>query len=252
MGIKDKNIFDKIRRNNPYFEDFITRSIYNSNAIEGNTISYAETYAIVFNQNDMKISAQPREIYEAINLKYAMNYILRHLDEDITADYIKDIAILINKNIDEIDGFRKEKVYIRGAVHIPPEPAYVPSLIQELLYDYREWAERDIFENMAEFHILFERIHPFKDGNGRTGRVLLSKEFLKNGYPPLIIPIEDRATYMKLLAEQNIGGLASFFKEKIDVETIRMKEFGIVLEETEIQKKPVHPIPIQQPKGPKL
>lgn len=252
MGIKDKNIYDKIRRNNPYFEDFITRSIYHSNAIEGNTISYAETYAIIFNDNNMTISAQPREIYEAINLKYAMNYILRNLDEDITADYIKEIGVLINKNIDEIDGFRKERVFIRGAVHIPPEAAYVPQLVQELLYDYRHHSTGDIFRDMADFHIRFERIHPFKDGNGRTGRVLLSKEFLKNGYPPLIIPIEDRSSYMNLLANQDIDGLAKLLKEKTVSESVRIKEFGIVLEEAELQKKPIPQIPIQQPKGPKL
>lgn len=252
MGIKDKNIFDKIRRNNPYFEDFVTRSIYNSNAIEGSTISYAETYAIVFNQNDMKISAKPREIYEAINLKYAMNHILKTLNEDITADYIKDIAILINKNIDEIDGFRKERVFIRGAVHIPPEPAYVPHLVQELLYDYRNHSSGDIFRDMAEFHIRFERIHPFKDGNGRTGRVLLSKEFLKNGYPPVIISIDDRSAYMNLLANQDTDGLAKLLKEKVVVESARMREFGIVLEDREPEKKVVSVTPIHKPKSPKL
>ena len=71
MSIKSKTLCDKIRRNKPYFEDFITRSIYNSNAIEGNTLSYYDTYAIVFNDNSI-IHAKPREIYEAINLKYAM------------------------------------------------------------------------------------------------------------------------------------------------------------------------------------
>lgn len=251
MGIKDKNIFDKIRRNNPYFEDFITRSIYNSNAIEGNTISYAETYAIVFNQNDMKVTAQPREIYEAINLKYAMNSILKTLDEEITAEYMKKIAILINKNIDEIDGFRKEKVFIKGAEHIPPEPAYVPMMVQELLYDYRKNTSDDIFHKLAEFHLRFERIHPFKDGNGRTGRVLLAKEFMRNGYPPLIITIEDRAKYMNLLAAQDVDGLSAFMKERVTFESKRMKDFGIIIEDE-------NPSPAQKTivnreiKGPKL
>ena len=67
MGIRDKNIYNKIKRNNPYFEDFITRSVYHSNAIEGNTLSYAETYAIIFNDNSMKVRAKPRELYEVRN-----------------------------------------------------------------------------------------------------------------------------------------------------------------------------------------
>lgn len=229
MGIKEKDIYDKIRRNNPYFEDFITRSIYHSNAIEGNTISYAETYAIVFNDNDLKITAKPREIYEAINLKYAMDYILKHLNDELSTELIKEIAVRINKNIDEIDGYRKEQVFIRGAEHIPPEPAYVPQLIQELLYNYRKNDTEDIFYKLAEFHVGFERIHPFKDGNGRTGRVLLSKEFMKNGYPPFIIPLEDRAKYMNFLAKQDVEGFAAYIKLRISAEMERMKTFGIIV-----------------------
>ena len=60
-GNKDKNILDKIKRNNPYFEDFITVSEYHSNAIEGNTLSYAETYSIIFNDNSMTIHKTPRK-----------------------------------------------------------------------------------------------------------------------------------------------------------------------------------------------
>ncbi len=232
MGIKNKDIYDKIRRNNPYFEDFITRSIYHSNAIEGNTISYAETYSIVFNQNDMTITAKPREIYEAINLKYALNYVLQNLEEELSSGLMKDIAIYINKNINEIDGFRKAPVFIRGAEHIPPEAPYIPQLIQELLYNYRNSSE-DIFYKLAELHIGFERIHPFSDGNGRTGRILITKELLRHGYPPMVIPLEDRAKYMNFLARQDICGFAKYIEERANEERDRMKNFGILLPELE-------------------
>ena len=136
MGIKNKNIVSKIKRNTPYFEDLITRSIYHSNAIEGNTLSFAETYAIVFNQNNLKINALPREIYEAINLKYALNYCFNHINDDISATLIKGIAIKINKNINDIDGFRKTQVYIRGAEHIPPSSYEIPRRLSEIIYNY--------------------------------------------------------------------------------------------------------------------
>lgn len=228
MGIKNKDIYDKIRRNIPYFEDFVTRSIYHSNAIEGNTISYAETYSIVFNQNDMVVTAKPREIYEAINLKYALNHVLQNLESDLSSDLIKEIAVLINKNINEIDGFRKGPVYIRGAEHIPPEAAYVPQLVQELLYNYRNSSE-DIFCKIAGLHIGFERIHPFSDGNGRTGRIIIAKELMKEGYPPIVIPLEDRARYMDFLAGQSISGFAKYIEEKVNEEKERMQHFGILL-----------------------
>lgn len=232
MGIKNKDVYDKIRRNNPYFEDFITRSVYHSNAIEGNTISYAETYSIVFNQNDITITAKPREIYEAINLKYALSHVLQHLEDDLSSGLMKELAILINKNINEIDGFRKGPVYIRGAEHVPPEAAYVPQLVQELLYDYRNSTE-DIFYKIAKLHLDFERIHPFSDGNGRTGRILIAKELMKNGYPPMVIPLEDRAKYMKFLADQNTAELAKYFEKKVEEERERMSRFGISLPPTE-------------------
>ena len=67
---------DFLLQNRSYFEDIITRSVYHSNAIEGNTLSYAETYAIIWNDNSFQIRATPQELYEVINLKYALSYAL--------------------------------------------------------------------------------------------------------------------------------------------------------------------------------
>lgn len=124
-----------IKRNNDYFEDYITRSVYHSNAIEGNTLSYYETYQIIFNCSSDEIlnNVKPRELYEAINLKYAMDYIFKHMEDDLTASYLIDIAKLINKNISEISSFRTGPVFIMGAEHIPPNAADVPRLINELI-----------------------------------------------------------------------------------------------------------------------
>lgn len=228
MSIAKKDIYDSIRRNTPYFEDFITRSVHHSNAIEGSTLSYAETYAILFNDNNMVVSAKPREIYEAINLKYALHYVLENLEEELSASLIKKVGIYINKNLNEIDGFRTNQVFIRGAEHVPPEAVYVPQLIQELLYAYRT-SECNIFLRLAEFHIQFERIHPFIDGNGRTGRILLSKELMKEGFPPVIISVEQRADYMKFIAEQDVQRLAELIRKNVIAEFERMQKFGIRL-----------------------
>ena len=99
---------DCINSNFSYFQDFISRSTYHSNAIEGNTLSYAETYAILWNDNSFKVSAEPREWYEATNHKYALSYVIESAaaKEDLTEAFIQKVGIMINKNIKEIDGYR--------------------------------------------------------------------------------------------------------------------------------------------------
>ncbi len=214
----------------PYFEDWITRSVYHSNAIEGNTLSYAETYAILWNDNSFQIKATARELYEATNLKYALNYALEHLDEELSEAFIIEIARRINRNIDEIDGYRTVQVFIQGAEHLPPAPALVKNQMMYFVYNYHHTVYSDIFEKMAVTHLAFERIHPFADGNGRTGRVLLSFELLRNGYLPIVIPQESRTDYFRLLAEQNAGGLAEFFRQCHQTELERAKAFGFEAE----------------------
>jgi Fic family protein len=227
MGIKNKTLIDAIRRNDRYFEDYITRSVYHSNAIEGNTLSYYETYQIIFNCSSDEViqNVKPRDLYEAINLKYAMDYIFRHLDEDVTVEYIIKLAKIINKNINEISSFRTSSVFIMGAEHIPPKATEVPRLMNELLYT--SFKSGDFLYDLADFHIRYERIHPFGDGNGRTGRVLLNKISLENGYLPFVIPKEKRDIYMNLLADCDIEGMKKLIEGLMKNEEKRMVEFGI-------------------------
>lgn len=216
------SIKDIIFENQEYFEDFISRSTYHTNAIEGNTLSYAETYAILFNDNDFKVSATPREIYEAINHKYAINHILSHLDEELSERLIKEAAVLINKNISEIAGYRTVPVRIKGAQHVPPAPNQVPQQMMYFVYNYNHTEYEDIFQKLAQNHIQYERIHPFEDGNGRTGRLILNFELLRNDMPPIVIPKDDRTEYFEMLAAQDSQRLAGFFKELCQEEQKRI------------------------------
>lgn len=226
--------------NQNYFEDFITRSTYHSNAIEGNTLSYAETYAIIFNDNSLTISATAQELHEAINHKYAIDYIFKHLREPLSEKMIKDIAQLINRNINEIGGYRAHQVFIRNAEHIPPASQIVPSQMMYWVYNYNNTEFQSIFEKAAWAHITFERIHPFEDGNGRTGRLLVNYELIRNNTPPVVIPKATRAQYLAFLAENNVGGLAQFFKELSDEEQRRIERFTKLTLQPQ-QKPPLEP-----------
>ncbi len=203
-------------KNQSYYENFITRSTYHTNSIEGNTLTYADTYAIIFNDNTFKVSAKPREIYEAINHKYAMSSMLEAIrnGESLSEKLIINLAVLINKNIRDISGYRTVPVLIRGAEHHPIPPRDIKQAMLYYVYNYNHDEGRSIYEKIADYHIRFERIHPFEDGNGRTGRLLINFGLLSDGKAPIVIDQDDRSKYFEYLAKQDMIGLAGYIEEK--------------------------------------
>lgn len=165
-------IIDFILNNKEYLEDFVTRSTYNSNAIEGNTLTYVETYAVLYNDNSFKIeSKEPREIYEAINHKKALELVFKALQDseqtELNEKLIKNINETINQNIKDTEGYRKSQVFIRGTDHIPPAPEKIPNLMNYYVYNYNNDVN-DIYTRIADYHIQFEKLHPFEDGNRKN------------------------------------------------------------------------------------
>ena len=222
------NTLNFILNNKNYLEDLITRSTYHSNAIEGNTLTYAETYAILYNDNSFKIEGkEPREIYEAINHKKALELVFNNLqnNEEFDEKFIKKLNETINRDIKDTKGYRTVQVFIQGSEHIPLEPEKVPNLMMYYIYNYNH-DEEDIFTKVAKYHIDFEKIHPFEDGNGRTGRLLINYELLKNSLPPVVIAKEDRVKYFEFLRNNDCNGLAEWLKELSMKEEERMRKFG--------------------------
>ncbi|MCI8999955.1 MAG: Fic family protein [Clostridia bacterium] len=221
-------ILEFILSHQEYLEDLITRSTYHSNAIEGNTLTYAETYAILYNDNSFKIEGkEPREIYEAINHKKALELVFKNLqnNDELDERFIKKLNETINRDIKDTEGYRAVQVFIQGSEHIPPEPEKVPNLMMYYIYNYNH-DEQDIFEKIARYHIEFEKIHPFEDGNGRTCRLLLNYELLKNNLPPVVIAKEDRVKYFEFLRNNDITGLAEWLKDLSTKEKERIEKFG--------------------------
>ena len=222
------NILEFILDYKEYLEDFITRSTYHSNAIEGSTLTYAETYAILYNDNRFKIEGkEPREIYEAINHKKALELVFRNLQnhEEFNENFIKQLNETINRDIKDTKGYRTVQVFIQGSEHIPPEPEKIPNLMMYFTYNYHH-DEQDIFTKIAKYHVEFEKIHTFEDGNGRTGRLLINYELLKNNLPPVVIVKEDRVKYFELLRNNDVNHFSEWLKDLSSREKERMEKFG--------------------------
>ena len=175
---------------------------YNSNAIEGNTLTLNETKVVL---EGITVGGKTmREHLEVINHREAIAYVedIVHEEEPLSERQIKNLHHLILKGIDdEYAGvYRDQQVLIAGAKHTPP----VHYLIQEQMEHMMKWYEEESrnFHPIARgamLHVIFVGIHPFIDGNGRTSRLLLNLELMKEGFPPVIIKVENRLTYYEAL-----------------------------------------------------
>ena len=177
-------------------EEFLVEYTYNSNAIEGNTLTLRETDMVL---RGITIDKKPmKDHLEAIGHKDAFNFMVKLVKEKIplSEDVIKQIHSLVLADKPEDRGvYRRVPVRIMGAKHATSNPLSIPMKMEELINEFNEDKETNIIKKLALFHIKFEAIHPFIDGNGRTGRLLVNFELMKNGYPPIDIKYADRKAY---------------------------------------------------------
>ena len=166
----------------------LAEQIYNSNAIENSTLTLAETSKILMEQS-LRRKISIRELYEAKNLSNVVVYLGRRKDQKVNLDLITLLhRFLIGGIDDDIAGrFRHSGEYVRVGDHIAPDPMAVKMLLQEAVRTYNQDVSRNFIEKIALFHLEFERIHPFCDGNGRIGRVLINQQLANLGLPPVII-----------------------------------------------------------------
>lgn len=178
-------------------EEFAVEYTYNSNAIEGNTLTLRETDMVL---RGLTIGQKPlKDHLEIIGHKEAFDFVrdLVAKQTPLSESVIKQIHFLVLADKKDDRGvYRRIPVKITGAKHEPVQPYLIQSKIEELLESYRHSTEH-IVPKLARFHIEFEAIHPFIDGNGRTGRLLVNLELMKAGYPPIDIKFKDRFAYYK-------------------------------------------------------
>ncbi|BAE81936.1 Fic family protein [Desulfitobacterium hafniense] len=176
-------------------EKFLVEFTYNSNAIEGNTLTLRETALVL---EGVTIDQKPlKDHLEAVGHRDAFLYIQRLVTEKapVSERIIKDIhSLVLMDRPDDKGVYRRIPVTIMGTYHEPSQPYRIPVQMEQLIAAQKE-EKRHPLENAAVFHLKFEGIHPFIDGNGRTGRLLLNLMLMQQGYPPIDVKFADRKRY---------------------------------------------------------
>ncbi len=194
---------------------------YNSNAIEGNTLTLRETKVVL---EGITVGGKSlREHCEAINHRDAILYVeeLVAEQESLSEWQIKNIHGLVLKGVDDAEAgrYRRENVVIAGASTIPPDFLHLGEEMRGLIEWYEGADQLHPIERASELHTRFVEIHPFVDGNGRTGRLLMNLELMKAGYPPAVIRKEDRLGYYDALDDacvsKNFDGITGLIVEAV-------------------------------------
>ncbi len=205
-------------------EEFVVEYTYNSNAIEGNTLTLRETDLVL---RGLTIDKKPlKDHMEAVGHKEAFDYVRELVKDNIplSENIIKKIHFLVLADKKDDRGvYRRVPVHIMGAAHEPVQPYLIQPKMEQLLIDFKNSNEH-IVTKLARFHIEFEAIHPFIDGNGITGRLLVNLELMKAGYPPIDIKYMDRLAYYNAFDEYHVKHnlsameklLAKYINERLD------------------------------------
>jgi len=185
----------------------VPESVYNSNAIENSTLTLRETEKILLEQ-ELSRDVSLREVYEAKNLARVVDYTRNKAQSD---EVSKELILLIHQMLiggidDGVAGrFRKTGEYVRVGTHVAPAPEKIEQLISNILIDYSSDHIAYFIDKITKFHLEFERIHPFCDGNGRIGRVLTNFQLLQLGFPRIIIRDKEKADYYEAFREYQLN-----------------------------------------------
>lgn len=216
-----------------YTQDYLVRMAHHTTAIEGNTLTQQQTASILLD-GFISGGVSEREFYEVKNYKKVLPFILECIQENhpLTPALIKEIHRLTMDNlIDNAGSFKSIPNLIIGADFETTKPYLVPTRMQEFCDNLKYQIEYSNSEDeklraILKAHFDFERIHPFSDGNGRVGRLLIFYSCLQEDIIPPIIQKEDKAKYISFLREENLNGFFELAKQIQDKEKERMEIFA--------------------------
>lgn len=188
---------------NGVYETSIVSFVYNHERIEGSSLTEWQTRTI-FETRDTVLadSTIPGSVREAANHTKMFDFLFDSLDRELTPEFIKEIHLQLMAGVMDVPGQWKILGNGVGSV-ITARPEEVPSLIDRLVTEYNKYEPS--LENIVRFHVRFETIHPFPDGNGRVGRAIAFRECLRAGLIPFIVTDASKETYYASLDEFRAG-----------------------------------------------
>jgi Fic family protein len=195
----------------------IPEMVYNSNAIENSTLTLEDTEKILSGGNLLR-KVNVREVYETKNLAKLTEALLEKNKSKLNIKLILGLHKTLLTHIDDnIAGrFRSGKEWVRVGNHLGANPQFVTTLMQELVDSYSQNKTNYFLDAIAHFHAEFETIHPFVDGNGRMGRVLINLQLMNVGLPPIIIQNKSKHTeyyplFTQFQSTMKFGGFTELF-----------------------------------------
>lgn len=216
-----------------YADDVLVRLAHHSSAIEGNTLSLSDTITLLVDERTPAAGTPIRELYEVANHRQAMARILGAVadDEPISSALVLDLhGALMDHLAHDVGQFKTSDNVVTGASWKPAPPSQVPGLVHQWA-DQTEWQtanldDRALLEAIADAHIAFERIHPFSDGNGRTGRAIIAWQTIRRFGFPAIIQFDQRSSYIAMLDARDVAGLATLLAVSLAAESERPGALG--------------------------
>jgi len=192
---------------------------WGTNAIEGNTLTWKEVESLLI--KDQSVGNRPlRDVLETLQHESTFRGLLQRKDLPIKMQTVLELHESVFKRVKADAGqWRRVNVRITGSAHAPPRMEKVVREMEALLkeYDTRDVQGAEVFGLGAWLHLGFESIHPFSDGNGRVGRLLLNLHFLKHNWPPVHVLPPDREDYLSALekgqSSSDLSDLVSFLEE---------------------------------------
>jgi fido (protein-threonine AMPylation protein) len=200
--------------------------VHGTTAIEGNTLSESEARSVLLSDLTPKAKSVS-ETLEVSNYRIEREFIDSY-SGDLTEKLVLQIHRLLMSGVRKPNGksipvgeYRKTKVILREADYVPPPPELVEDRMSYVLDEHRQGIESRVhpIELAAVFHVRFEEVHPFEDGNGRVGREILNFMLRRNGYPGIVVGLSERSAYLAAIREgdeRNFVPIVDFVVDRID------------------------------------